>query len=371
MRIFISSVRDGLEVERDSLAALITALGHTPVRFEDFGPQDVPSRKACLDAVATCDVYLLLLGPRYGYRFPETGQSATHDEFIAAQQAGLRRLVFRKQGVAFEPEQEAFAKLVGDYGTGVFYGTFNEPTDLLAKAAAAIRGLAEQPGPIRYHRLSAAPAISWAADWAPRYGSASEATLEVHVIPIDQEPLPGREMLRVRDGLAASLRRIGVVPATAALDVKDGDGYVMATLPATRRQFNQPVDAELRQVRVAADGQVSVVTSLPRGSMAAIFDQANAGVLVARSLRLVGALQLVNSDMVAIAVGLEPTVMLAVGKLEDLRQTNSISLNTSDKPVRILPDEAVSREAMDSGAETVAETLVRLLERQLSSSRGR
>ena len=81
VRIFISSVRQGLETERDSLPSLITALGHTPVRFEDFSSQSVPPRQACLDAVASCDVYLLLLGPKYGYRFPETGQSATHDEF--------------------------------------------------------------------------------------------------------------------------------------------------------------------------------------------------------------------------------------------------------------------------------------------------
>jgi Domain of unknown function (DUF4062) len=46
MWIFISSVRRGLESERDSLRGLITALGHTPVRFEHFGPQSTPSRQA-------------------------------------------------------------------------------------------------------------------------------------------------------------------------------------------------------------------------------------------------------------------------------------------------------------------------------------
>ena len=43
MKIFISSVRRGLEDERDALPALISALGHTPVRFEDFSAQSVPS----------------------------------------------------------------------------------------------------------------------------------------------------------------------------------------------------------------------------------------------------------------------------------------------------------------------------------------
>ena len=126
-----------MQPERDSLPGLITALGHTPVRFEDFGPQSTPSRQACLDGVTSSDVYLMLLGPIYRYRFPETNQSPTHDEFVAAQAAGIPRLVFCKAEVAFEAEQEEFAKLVGDYGTGVFYSTFDNATDLQAKVVAA------------------------------------------------------------------------------------------------------------------------------------------------------------------------------------------------------------------------------------------
>src|SRR6478672_1784892 len=121
MKVFISSVRRGLEAERDSLPGLVMALGHEPRRFEDFGAQAMPSREACLRGVDDSDVYVLLLGPHYGHVFPETGQSATHDEWVAAVSKGIPRLVFRKRGVDFEPDQETFAKLVGDYGHGVFY----------------------------------------------------------------------------------------------------------------------------------------------------------------------------------------------------------------------------------------------------------
>src|SRR3954452_13975856 len=106
MRVFISSVRRGLEEERDALPGLISAIGHSPVRFEDFTAQPLPSREACLAGVATADVYLLILGPNYGYRFPDTGQSPTHDEWVAAQSAGIPRLVYRKEGVTFAAEQE-------------------------------------------------------------------------------------------------------------------------------------------------------------------------------------------------------------------------------------------------------------------------
>jgi hypothetical protein len=127
VKVMISSVRRGLEPERDALPGLILALGHQPVRFEDFSAQPHPSREACLRAVNESDVYLLLLGPHYGHVFPETGQSPTHDEFVAAQTKGIPRIVLKKTGVGFDADQEQFVKLVGDYGTGVFYDTFTEP----------------------------------------------------------------------------------------------------------------------------------------------------------------------------------------------------------------------------------------------------
>ncbi|MGC4922468.1 MULTISPECIES: DUF4062 domain-containing protein [Streptomyces] len=77
VRIFISSARKGLEVERDALDGLIRALGHTSVRFEDSFAQSTPSREACLKAVASADVCLFLLGPFYGHVFTETGPGSS------------------------------------------------------------------------------------------------------------------------------------------------------------------------------------------------------------------------------------------------------------------------------------------------------
>jgi hypothetical protein len=112
VKIFVSSVRRGLEEERDALPGLISAIGHTPVRFEDFTAQPLPSRGDCLAGVATADAYLLILGPNYGYRCPDTGQSPTHDEWVAAQSAGIPRLVYRKQGVTFEAEHMTVAAIL-------------------------------------------------------------------------------------------------------------------------------------------------------------------------------------------------------------------------------------------------------------------
>ncbi|MFD0456174.1 DUF4062 domain-containing protein [Streptomyces violaceoruber] len=147
MRIFISSARKGLEEERDALDGLVRALGHTPVRFEDFSAQTTPSRETCLKALSTADACLFLLGPNYGHVFPETGQSATHDEWVAAQQAGMPRLVYRKLDVTFEPSQHEFVRVVEAYATGVFRDSFRTAADLLPKVAGKIRELESGPSP--------------------------------------------------------------------------------------------------------------------------------------------------------------------------------------------------------------------------------
>lgn len=150
MRVFISSVRRGLEDERDALPGLISAIGFEPVRFEDFGASPTPSREACLQGVASADVYVLLLGPNYGHRFADTKQSPTHDEWVAATKRGIPRLVYVKNGVEVEPDQRAFIDSIGNYGSGVFYDTFDSVAELQIKVAGALRSQATSPSDLTF-----------------------------------------------------------------------------------------------------------------------------------------------------------------------------------------------------------------------------
>ena len=84
------------------------------------------------------------------------------------------------------------------------------------------------------------------------------------------------------------------------------------------------------------------------------------------SLRLVGSLQLVRTSYVAIAVGIEPTMMLAVGTVAELARANSVSLRSKDTPVRVDADETVSLEALDVEAGAVALSTTRLLAAKVS-----
>lgn len=211
VRVFISSVRGGLEAERDALPGLVKAIGHEPVRFEDFTAQPDPSRQACMDGVDSSDAYLLLLGPRYGHTFPDTGQSPTHDEYMRARARGIPKLVFLKEGPTPEPEQAKLIEQIRDYASGSFYDTFSGVADLLEKAAQAIRGLESGPSALTWEPLPDPPDFSWRSDWAdPRQGqSRDDPIVELHAMPLPSTPIPGRSFPRATNGSSTGFANPG------------------------------------------------------------------------------------------------------------------------------------------------------------------
>jgi hypothetical protein len=216
MRVFISSVRRGLEEERDALPGLISAIGDTPVRFEDFTAQTVPSREACLSGVTGSDVYLLLVGPHYGQPFEDTGQSPAHDEWVAATAAGMPRLVYRKSGVELDADQADFVAKIEDYAAGVFRDSFGSTPELLTNVAAKIRELAENSGVLAFAPIVEAPVAQLRRQFRPngRNLQVSHATLEVHVLPSPPAPLRHGRRLLPSDcpGLRGNLRPNSFTP---------------------------------------------------------------------------------------------------------------------------------------------------------------
>ena len=73
----------------------VAACGHVVVDMADFPAADLPSARLCADRVESCDVYVGVLGTRYGSPVRDRLEvSYTELEFEAATEAGLRRLVF-------------------------------------------------------------------------------------------------------------------------------------------------------------------------------------------------------------------------------------------------------------------------------------
>lgn len=373
MRVFISSVRRGLESERDALPGLLIATGFEPARFEDFGALPTPSREACVRGVQASDVYLLLLGPAYGDPPPETGQSPTEDEWVAAVTKGMPKLVFRKAGIdaTTEPEQKAFIEKVGDYASGVFYATFSDTTDLQTKVVDALRRLAAAPSPLTYEPLphDQTPPFTWRDEWQRHQGtwtgrSSDRGVVELHIVPLDGGSRPGRLMRAINDTLVTRLREFGALSAHQGVESRASNAEAVVELPPSPRGgsgIGTTHPAHLRGVRLVAAGQLSVWWTLPGDSIAAILDPDELVATTASHLRLAGALGVLDGGRYAIAIGLSGGDMMTEGTVTGVARSSVSYPVNSDTPVQVVPDETVSAAAFDRGADEVAGNLAEAL----------
>lgn len=119
-RAFVSSVIEGYAEPRKSAVAAIEKTGATAVWFERFGGRDSDPNQAYLDEVRSSDIYVGLLGARYGRPLPSRF-SATHEEYREAEQQGLRLSVWVEEGVDREGPQQSFLDEVRQFNvTGGF-----------------------------------------------------------------------------------------------------------------------------------------------------------------------------------------------------------------------------------------------------------
>jgi hypothetical protein len=117
-KVFVSSVIQGFEEFRGVARSAIGLMGDQPVMAEDFGARPHSSEAACLSEVAQSDVYMLVMGEKYGFE-TDQGISVTQAEFREAKATGRPILAF-VQSVEMEPRQLEFRKEVEDYASGFF-----------------------------------------------------------------------------------------------------------------------------------------------------------------------------------------------------------------------------------------------------------
>ncbi len=139
------------EVER-----AISAAGHVIVNMADFAAADQPPEEVCMNRVQSCDVYVGVLGTRYGSPVRDRPKlSYTELEFETATEAGLDRLVFvldtsaANVGIPLErlidhefgARQEAFRRRVRE--SGLVVPSFANPAELGRLVERALRELAD------------------------------------------------------------------------------------------------------------------------------------------------------------------------------------------------------------------------------------
>jgi hypothetical protein len=133
-RVFVSSVMGGMAAEREAAVWAINEIGAEPVWFEDFGGMDDDPGVAYTTEVASSDIYVGILGRRYGAPLG-TGYSATHAEYNEAVRRGLRISIWTT-GNEQDGRQHDFLEEVRTFQTT---GTYTSPHDLTDRLATRLQ----------------------------------------------------------------------------------------------------------------------------------------------------------------------------------------------------------------------------------------
>lgn len=205
-RIFISSTIDDLEEARAGVDEELWATEiFEAVRVENLPAAEEPSRRVCLEGVASADACVLILSTRYGF-VPEENNpenlSVSHLEYREAKRLRKPVFAFIHEGVEPEPRVTGFIREVSDFDEGV---------------------LRKRWGSVGYLRLEVRRALLfWLARRAREGGPAGveqqlvaglTAYPEIRGIPllIDTPTAPDQDLQawlgEVLDGLAAECQR--------------------------------------------------------------------------------------------------------------------------------------------------------------------
>ena len=137
--VFISGVIGGIEDERKAAAEAIVRVGARAVLFEEFGGMDDDAEDAYLASVTASDIYLGVLGRRYGKPL-KSGYSATHAEYNEAVRRGLRISVWAPQDGVDGPQGE-FLEAIRVFHTT---GSYSSSEELGARVERRLRAMAAE-----------------------------------------------------------------------------------------------------------------------------------------------------------------------------------------------------------------------------------
>jgi len=94
LKVFVSSTYEDMIPYRTATSDAITSMEHMPIGMEHFVSSPEKSLDACLADVRRCNLYVLLVGMRYGSIDETTGKSYTELEYEEAVRNNLPVLAF-------------------------------------------------------------------------------------------------------------------------------------------------------------------------------------------------------------------------------------------------------------------------------------
>jgi len=273
----------------------ISAAGHVIVDMADFPAADLPAAQVCAERVRGCEVYVGVLGTRYGSPVQDQPEmSYTELEFDTATKAGLDRLVFLLDtGAAdvgippsvlidreFGARQDAFRRRVRD--SGLTTRLFTSPAALGQMVERSLRELAQTwrridsgirreqvPGStghaaavandlqnsgrvfISYRRTDTAPFASRLYDYLAESFGVDQVFMDVDSIR------PGVDFVGAIEQAVTSCEVLLVLIGSHWLDATDQEG---------RRRIEDPHDLIRLEIETALHNQIHVVPVLADGS---------------------------------------------------------------------------------------------------------
>lgn len=139
-RAFVSSVMSELPEERYAVAAGIRAVGLRVVMFEEFGGRDADPEEAYLAEVEGSDIYIGILGRRYGKPL-KSRYSATHAEYLHAEKHALRMAVWTLAAPDREGHEQSF---LDEVRTFYVAPEFRTAADLQRQVEERLRAIAAE-----------------------------------------------------------------------------------------------------------------------------------------------------------------------------------------------------------------------------------
>lgn len=148
-KVYLSATRFDLAAECAAVKDWLIDAGHEPV--DSYVPDSQPVLKSCLTDIEGCDLYVLILGHRYGYRPPEENPdnlSITQLEFRHAGTHGKPRIVLQRSSIPnvelsdiFHPaDLESVKTFQLEVVNEVRAANFANEHDLIEKLRAGISG---------------------------------------------------------------------------------------------------------------------------------------------------------------------------------------------------------------------------------------
>ncbi len=131
LSVMISSTIEDLRPEREAVDQAIQDFHFERFRAEALGARSRSPKEICDQMAKECDLFILILGEKYGFIINDLHISVTHREYNVARADNPQKiLVYEKQAANREPRAIDFLKAVSDFDKGYFLRQFESVDDL-------------------------------------------------------------------------------------------------------------------------------------------------------------------------------------------------------------------------------------------------